>query len=287
MDTKAFRYFNAVYEEGNIHEAARKLFISPQGLGKIIRTLESEFDTTFFIRSKTGIVPTESGVEFYRWSKDFANRLNLVHDRIKEIDASRLSLRVAIANGTAKAYDMDRFEAFLNFDSNIDVQIYEYENLELIEKLLSSEVDIGFVIGKSQDNRISQSLSLSLPLGMMVYKGHPFFEKEALNIADLKNEELISMNENFRIYHILKDACLAEGFEPNIKLVAADGETLNRFCEKKMGLAFTPKFLNMNIKDTRFIPFENRGMTWDIYMTWLKDKENMTAIQAFKKRFEV
>lgn len=287
MDTKAFRYFNAVYEEGNIHEAARKLFISPQGLGKIIKTLESEFNTTFFIRSKTGIVPTESGVEFYRWSKEFSDRLNIVQDKIREIDASRLSLRVAIANGTAKAYDMKRFEDFLSFDDNIDVQILEYENRELIERLLSSEVDIGLVIGKSQDKRISQSLNLSLPLGMLVYKGHPFFERESLNIADLKNEDLISMNENFKIYHILKEACLAEGFEPNIKMVAADSETLNRFCEKKMGLAFTPEFLELNISDTRFIPFENKGMTWDIYLTWLKDKENMSAIKAFRKKFEV
>lgn len=287
MDTKAFRYFNAVYEEGNIHEAARKLFISPQGLGKIIKTLESEFNTTFFIRSKTGIVPTESGVEFYRWSKEFSDRLNIVQDKIREIDASRLSLRVAIANGTAKAYDMKRFEDFLSFDDNIDVQILEYENRELIERLLSSEVDIGLVIGKSQDKRISQSLNLSLPLGMLVYKGHPFFERESLNIEDLKNEDLISMNENFKIYHILKEACLAEGFEPNIKMVAADSETLNRFCEKKMGLAFTPEFLELNISDTRFIPFENKGMTWDIYLTWLKDKENMSAIKAFRKKFEV
>ncbi len=34
MDTKAFYYFQAVYEESNIHTAARKLHISPQGLGK-------------------------------------------------------------------------------------------------------------------------------------------------------------------------------------------------------------------------------------------------------------
>ena len=39
MDTKAFYYFQAVYEERNIHTAARKLYISPQGLGKNIKML--------------------------------------------------------------------------------------------------------------------------------------------------------------------------------------------------------------------------------------------------------
>ena len=48
MDIRGFHYFNAVFEEKSIREAARRLFISPQGLGKIIRTMEGEFNTTFF-----------------------------------------------------------------------------------------------------------------------------------------------------------------------------------------------------------------------------------------------
>ena len=32
MDIKVFYYFQTVYEEQNIHTAAKKLYISPQGL---------------------------------------------------------------------------------------------------------------------------------------------------------------------------------------------------------------------------------------------------------------
>ena len=35
MDTKHLEYFRIVYEEKSIHAAAKKLFISPQGLGRI------------------------------------------------------------------------------------------------------------------------------------------------------------------------------------------------------------------------------------------------------------
>ena len=61
MDTKAFYYFQAVYEERNIHTAARKLYISPQGLGKNIKMLESELNAELFIRTKSGVIPTETG----------------------------------------------------------------------------------------------------------------------------------------------------------------------------------------------------------------------------------
>ena len=37
MDTRYLEYFKIVYEEKSIQKASKKLFISPQGLGKIIQ----------------------------------------------------------------------------------------------------------------------------------------------------------------------------------------------------------------------------------------------------------
>lgn len=54
LDIKAFYYFQAVYEEGNLHTAAKKMYISPQGLGKIIKVLEDDLETTLFIRTPKG-----------------------------------------------------------------------------------------------------------------------------------------------------------------------------------------------------------------------------------------
>ena len=36
MNTKNFKCFQIVYEEKNLSAAAKKLFLTPQGLGKII-----------------------------------------------------------------------------------------------------------------------------------------------------------------------------------------------------------------------------------------------------------
>ena len=53
-----------------MHRAAEHLFISAQGLGKIIKNLEHEYNTTFFVRSQNGVVPTDSAKLFYDWSKE-------------------------------------------------------------------------------------------------------------------------------------------------------------------------------------------------------------------------
>ena len=46
MDTKHLESFRIVCEEKSIHAAAKKLFISPQGLGRIIQNMENEFGTS-------------------------------------------------------------------------------------------------------------------------------------------------------------------------------------------------------------------------------------------------
>ena len=48
MDTKDLRSFRLVYEERSINQAARHLFISPQGLSRVIQKLEEELHNKLF-----------------------------------------------------------------------------------------------------------------------------------------------------------------------------------------------------------------------------------------------
>ena len=58
MDTKELHAFLAVYEEQNIRAAAKRLFITPQGLSQIIKRLEQELETVLFERDNRGVTPT-------------------------------------------------------------------------------------------------------------------------------------------------------------------------------------------------------------------------------------
>ena len=57
------------YETRSINKAAKSLFISPQGLGKLLDRLEQELRIQLFERTKQGLIPTEAGVFFYEKSQ--------------------------------------------------------------------------------------------------------------------------------------------------------------------------------------------------------------------------
>lgn len=61
MDTRMIGYFIACYEMGSLNKAAGALYMSPQGLGKVLDRLEEELGAPVFYRTKQGLMPTESG----------------------------------------------------------------------------------------------------------------------------------------------------------------------------------------------------------------------------------
>ena len=59
MNQKQLQYFVTVYQTKNIQTAADRLFVSRQGVSKVIRLLEEELGQKLFIRSVRGVIPTD------------------------------------------------------------------------------------------------------------------------------------------------------------------------------------------------------------------------------------
>ena len=62
MNQKQMQYFVTVYETQNIQAAADQLFVTRQGVSKVIRLLETELGQVLFARSSKGVMPTDYAV---------------------------------------------------------------------------------------------------------------------------------------------------------------------------------------------------------------------------------
>ena len=61
MNIKDLEYFQVICQEKSITRAAKRMYLSPQGLSRILQNMENELNTTLLIRTKSGIRLTESG----------------------------------------------------------------------------------------------------------------------------------------------------------------------------------------------------------------------------------
>lgn len=64
MDSHAIRCFQRVFEKKSIHQAAKDLCMTPQGVSRVISALEGEMQTALFIRSRKGMEATPEGRYF-------------------------------------------------------------------------------------------------------------------------------------------------------------------------------------------------------------------------------
>ena len=65
MNTRDMDCFCTITREKSITKASKVLYMSPQGLSKIVKNIENELDAKLMIRTTSGIELTESGRCFY------------------------------------------------------------------------------------------------------------------------------------------------------------------------------------------------------------------------------
>ena len=81
MTLKQLQYIVTVAEEGNITNAAKKLFIAQPSLTSAIHELENEYNITIFMRSNKGIKLTSEGEEFLGYARQVLDQTELIEER--------------------------------------------------------------------------------------------------------------------------------------------------------------------------------------------------------------
>ena len=272
MNTKDLKCFEAVYQEKSISRAARRLYITPQGLGKNIRTLEAELETVLFERTKQGMRPTQSADFLYGRTKKIIQELEELENGVRQLENRKIVLRIGCACGV---FNVLPFELILNFmreNPHIRVEWNEYSNEEVKSMLEDSRLEYGFIVGKHEGDDMIQRKLDGREILLLVYEGHPLYGKESVNVEMLREKNMILMNEHFHMYHDFASICCAKGFTPNIIAKTSDGAVLYKLCRQKIGLAVIPEFMleDFRMEHMRAIPFEEH-MTWEVFGVYKED----------------
>ena len=75
MDIKDLKVFHTIAKEESIAKASRILYMTPQGISKIVKNLEAEMGCRLFTRNKSGMQLTESGRRFLEYADKDIERL--------------------------------------------------------------------------------------------------------------------------------------------------------------------------------------------------------------------
>lgn len=295
MDTKELSCFIRCCEEKSINKAAKQLFITPQGLSKIIRNLEDEFHTRLFDRTPQGITPTESGEYLYRQSRGLFIKLEEIKTGMERLQERGRKIRIGFSCGVLQVLPFAGIEQCKKEHPERTILWEESSNDEIKARLQRGELDLAFVVGHFPTAGIYAQEIFSTKLYAVVYEGHRLFSRKKLRIADLKDEPLITLNEKYQCYYSLANRFHDLGFSPNIVIKTVESSLIYRLCEAETGIG-----IDVNIHDPkelvphlRYIEIEDT-LPWNIYVTcrsedsaapWIREilqymRENRRGMEA-------
>lgn len=286
MDTKDLRFFRQVYEEQSIHKASKLLFITPQGLGKIIRHLEEELGTCLFERLANGMVPTESGTYLYENSTPLLEQFDEIMIGLRQIQDRDQKLKIGFSCGVLNVFPLQKLEEYQKQYSHIRLQWEEAANQEIIRQIRQGSMDIGFVIGQMADPKLWSREMFCRKMNVVVYEGHPFYERESVSVEELRDEPLITLNEAYYSYHSLLQRCRDFGFTPCIAAKTMESRIIYHLCRQRIGLG-----IDADIHQDKPMPDGLRmielrdSIPWKISMIIRSDRTKEKAVRGMAELF--
>lgn len=286
MDTNDIRCFRHVYEEKSINKAARQLFITPQGLSKIIQHLEEDLQTKLFERSAKGMHPTESGTYLYENCRGLLNCLEELEIGVRRINEHGNKIQIGFACGVLNVIPYTKLDTYKEQLENMQIEWDESENADIIEKVSNGTQDIGFVIGQISRPDLYIKEIFNIKPDAIIYEGHPLYGNENISIGDLRDEPLITLNEKFDCYHSLIQRCRDFDFVPHISIKTMDSQLIYRFCKKKLGIGIDINIHEdeMNMKALRRIEIAD-SFSWKISVICREKRLLETPIQKMLALF--
>ena len=272
--------FRLVYEERSINRAAKQLFITPQGLSRIIHKLEEELQIVLFERTKGGMVPTECGDYFYAQSQELLYQLEDIKYHLQKMNSRQRKIKIGFACGVLNLVSLKKLNAIQREMPDVSVQWEEMENQEVAEQVNRGLLDIGFIIGTIPGNEVESCVVYEGKMNVLVYPGHPFYEKERLSIEELKEQPLISLNQKYFSYHSFMQRCGDFGFVPNIVINTMESQLIYRFCNEKLGLGIDADIHKTDrlYSDIRRIELHD-AIPWKVSMIYRKNETDRFLVE--------
>ncbi len=286
MDVKDLRFFRQVYEERSINKASKLLFITPQGLSKVIHHLEEELGARLFERSANGMLPTESGTYLYENSTRLLEQFDEITIGIRQIQERNQRMKIGFSCGVLNVFPFQKLEEYQRRNSRIRIQWEEAANQEIIRKVCQGSLDVGFVIGQITDPELWAQEMFRKKMNVIVYEGHPFYEKESLSIKDLRDQPLVTLNEKYYSYHSLLQRCRDFGFTPSIVAKTMESRVIYHFCRQKIGLGIDADIHRDQIMLDGLKLLELRDcIPWKIFMILCNGRRKEEAIREMMELF--
>lgn len=227
MKIDNLKTFITIVEHSSFSAAAEALYTTQSTISKKIKQLEAELDTALFNRSTRKLVLTESGKILYKRAVAIVKEhdqlmeelLNISNNiRIGGIPVMSHYNVLEIINGFRKAYPKKK------------IQLLEYENIQIEQKLAEGYLDAAFmrIVSNSDLIKYRHIEICTDRFVILVPATHPHADRARVSLADFSNDKFLFLSRGTSLHDLSMKMCLSAGFVPHVSYTGSTDDGIKQ-----------------------------------------------------------
>jgi DNA-binding transcriptional LysR family regulator len=223
MEHRQLLHFLAACEEKSFSGAAKRCYISPQGLSISIGQLEKELKVPLFFRTPQGIEITEYGRALKRAASSYTNYHDQIISEMRNIKLKiTSSVSVAFIEGTYVYFPSGFFKNFMLKYPYIDLDIFCLPSDICQASMSEHNISVGFVEPPINTNLFDSICKNRYKVHLVAGKEHPLANRSSIKLAELRNCKVCVLNNHQHPQNIITELCACEGVKLSIALGNSD-----------------------------------------------------------------
>ncbi len=222
MDIRQLHYFLVLCDEMNYSRAAQRLFLSRQALRQSITALEAELCGPLFISAHHKLTLTDRGISLQRHAAPVVEQFQQMQAALRAEIQSAQPVCIGISVSLVPDYlpgletQLDKFRQQY---PHVEMRFRMMDNDAVADEVEQGELDAGLVIDLGCAAPVLARTTLRAdPACLLVPRGHPFWEKESIPLADLRGQRVLLPSLRQDLFSPLWSACARAGFAPNAEI---------------------------------------------------------------------
>jgi DNA-binding transcriptional LysR family regulator len=220
--------------------AAAVIGVTQPSLSARILSLEAELGEPLFHRVGRGVRLTDTGRTFLPFVQRAMDTLQRGKDTIESSRAATAGrLHIGAARGISSAILPGILETFHDRHPGIDVAIRTGRSYEVLELILSEEIQVGVSRALYHPEVVTTHL-YDEEIVLVTHPNHPFAQAGRASIYDVGSEPLIIYDKESTYFVLIDRVCREAGILPNIAMDLDSIESTKRMIERGLGISFLP-----------------------------------------------
>ena len=222
MDIRQLHYFLVLCDEMNYSRAAQRLFLSRQALRQSITALEAELCGPLFLSAHHKLTLTDRGISLQRHAAPVVEQFQQMQAALRAEIQSAQPVCIGISVSLVPDYlpgletQLDKFRQQY---PHVEMRFRMMDNDAVADEVEQGELDAGLVIDLGCAAPVLARTTLRAdPACLLVPRGHPFWEKESIPLADLRGQRVLLPSLRQDLFSPLWSACARAGFAPTAEL---------------------------------------------------------------------